>query len=50
LLALRAAPNITSIEKEEKGAANAQPALGGDTDAAPDLLLQHPDTTIAIYV
>jgi hypothetical protein len=50
LIAPRTAPNIISIKKEEKGAANAQPALGGDTVAAPDLLLEHLDATIATYV
>jgi hypothetical protein len=56
-----AAPNITSIEKEGRG--GGCPAGAGrrrrhrgvatnseEGDATPDLLLKHPDATLAIYV
>jgi hypothetical protein len=49
--------------EEEEGAADAQPPPGGgdteakvrqqkgeDKDTTPDLLLKHPDTTLATYV
>ena len=40
-------PNITSIEKRRyRGKA----AEGEKRDAIPDLLLKHPDTTLATYV
>jgi hypothetical protein len=55
-------PNVTRIEKRERGVADAQPAPGegGDTkarqqkseegDATTNLLLKHPDATLATYV
>jgi hypothetical protein len=54
--------NVTSIEKEGDGAADAQPASGGggdtkerqqkseERDATPNLLLKHPDATLATCV
>ena len=56
-----ATPNVTTMEKEGEGAADAQPTLrGGDIearqhkseegDATPDLLLKHLDTTLPTYV
>jgi hypothetical protein len=54
--------NVTSIEKEGEGAADAQPAPGGggdtkvrqqkseERDATPDLLLKHPDAILATCV